>query len=308
MSERKVQNVWIPPDFDPSKSKKTHKKAVVGGRRQTKVRLMAPFTMQCMSCANWIPKSTKFNARKETVPDEDYLGLKIFRFYIRCTRCGAEITFKTDPKNADYVCENNAVRHFEPQKRVIADPDDPVDVQDAMQLLEERTKESKREMDILDALDEIRTRNALMERLDTKQVLEKLSSKKKSFDDMSMEEQEAALLEADAEYARQVFGRKVEEGVIQIWDDESDTESIKRIDEEDEDEAKASLVERLKEKLGGYSLAKRSSDEQLSGIVKKKKSEVLVKPKSSAPSVKPAPSAKTAQSGLELLGAYSDSD
>mgnify|MGYP000217228248 CR=1 FL=1 len=38
----------------------------------------------------------------------------VFRFYIRCTRCNAEFTFKTDPKNSDYTAEHNCCRNFEP--------------------------------------------------------------------------------------------------------------------------------------------------------------------------------------------------
>ena len=29
-----------------------------------------------------------------------------FRFYFKCTTCHAELSFKTDPKNSDYVVEN----------------------------------------------------------------------------------------------------------------------------------------------------------------------------------------------------------
>lgn len=53
---------------------------------------------------------------QETVQNESYLGLLIFRFYIRCPRCVSEITFKTDPENTDYVCENGATRNFQAQK------------------------------------------------------------------------------------------------------------------------------------------------------------------------------------------------
>jgi Saf4/Yju2 protein len=51
---------------------------------------------------------TKFNMRKETVLNEKYLGVYIYRFYFKCTRCYSEITMKTDPKNAGYICEFGA--------------------------------------------------------------------------------------------------------------------------------------------------------------------------------------------------------
>lgn len=52
------------------------------------------FFFRCKTCGEYIYKGKKFNARKETVQNEVYLGLPIFRFYIKCTRCLAEITFK----------------------------------------------------------------------------------------------------------------------------------------------------------------------------------------------------------------------
>lgn len=45
-------------------------------------------------CGEYIYKGKKFNSRKENVDDEDFLGLRIFRFYIRCPKCVAEIAFK----------------------------------------------------------------------------------------------------------------------------------------------------------------------------------------------------------------------
>ncbi|KAG6379250.1 DUF572-domain-containing protein [Boletus reticuloceps] len=157
MSERKVLNKYFPPDFDPS---------LIPRRRGPKnsqqvVRLMAPFSMRCNTCGEYIYKGKKFNARKETVDGEDYYGIKIFRFYIKCTLCSAEITFKTDPKNTDYTAEHGASRNFEPwrdEKQV--EEDDRLarleeEENNPMKALENRTVDAKREMDILDALQDI---------------------------------------------------------------------------------------------------------------------------------------------------------
>ena len=39
---------------------------------------------------------------------------KVFRFYFRCSACGAEMTMKTDPEHADYTVEQGATRNYEP--------------------------------------------------------------------------------------------------------------------------------------------------------------------------------------------------
>lgn len=146
---------------------------------------------RCNTCGEYIYKGKKFNARKETVEGEDYLGIKIFRFYIkwyvlipfidlfithfpldtlRSTLCSAEITFKTDPKNTDYTAEHGASRNFEPWRDEKAEEEDRLakleeEENNPMKVLENKTVDSKREMDILDALQDIRARNARNERV-----------------------------------------------------------------------------------------------------------------------------------------------
>ncbi|KAJ3162304.1 hypothetical protein HDU86_004784 [Geranomyces michiganensis] len=225
MSERKVLNKYFPPDFDPSKIPRRK----LAKDQQHKVRLMTPFSMQCTICGEYVAKGKKFNARKERVLGEDYLGIQVFRFYIRCPRCSGEITFKTDPQKADYVAEHGAVRNFEPWRddddaneahralRVAAEENNP------MKALENRTLDSKREMDILDALDEIRMRNARSERVDADGVvLDGLIGQSIE----ARERARAAIEEQDDALAKAIFKNAV------------DGDLVRRIsfDEDDEDD------------------------------------------------------------------------
>ncbi|KAI0119992.1 DUF572-domain-containing protein [Nemania sp. FL0031] len=174
MSERKVLTKYYPPDFDPSSIQRVRQPKATGPKVQT-VRLMAPFSMKCLQCGEYIYRGRKFNARKETPLDEKYLGtIQIFRFYIKCTRCSAEICFRTDPKHNDYACERGAKRNTEPWRVGREETDEErldrlekeEEERDAMVELEAKTVDAKREMAVADALDEIRTRNARFERAD----------------------------------------------------------------------------------------------------------------------------------------------
>jgi len=215
MSERKVLNKYFPPDFDPSKipRRKGPKNS------QQVVRLMAPFSMRCNTCGEYVYKGKKFNARKETVEGEDYYGIKIFRFYIKCTLCSAEITFKTDPKNTDYAAEHGASRNFEPwrEERVLEEEDRLAKLEaeenNPMKALENRTVDSKREMDILDALQDIRARNSRNEKVDERAIQEmlarRLAEEELEPDEEAMEKKRWE--DEDERLVRQVFD-KVEAG------------------------------------------------------------------------------------------------
>ena len=53
--------------------------------------------------------------RHRPAQSEKYLDtIMVFRFYFRCSKCSAEITMKTDPKNSDYIMEHGASRNYEP--------------------------------------------------------------------------------------------------------------------------------------------------------------------------------------------------
>jgi hypothetical protein len=205
MSERKVLSKYYPPDFDPSKITRQRGPKQVGPKVQT-VRLMAPFSMKCTHCGEFIYKGRKFNARKET-SDEKYYNISIYRFYIRCTRCSGEITFKTDPKNMDYEAERGAKRNFEPWREAkLAEETDEERLdrlereeseRDAMKELETKVLDAKTEMAIADALDEIRSRNARIDRADKDGTMTDVVD--------IVDDERKRQEEEDAEAARKVF-------------------------------------------------------------------------------------------------------
>jgi len=178
MGERKVLNKYYPPDFDPAKVPKS-----AGGRNSTFIiRVMAPCNMRCTTCGEYIYKGRKFNARKEDVDDMDYLGLRIYRFYIKCTACVSEICFRTDPESCDYVLEAGATRNFEALKRA----EEQLEREDIarkeelennpMKLLEERTAASKHEMDLAESLDELKELNRRKTEVNTEDIVRKLNN------------------------------------------------------------------------------------------------------------------------------------
>lgn len=229
MSERKVLNKYYPPDFDPSKIPRLH----LPKDRQYTVRLMAPCNMKCKTCGEYIYKGKKFNARKETVQGEDYLGLKIFRFYIKCTRCLAEITFKTDPQNADYIVEHGATRNFQALKLAEEQAEreqrdrEEEEASNPMKLLENRTKASKLEMDVMESLEELRELQERHANIDYEKMLTRHADHAEMLKKRQEDEDEAVI--------RSIFGK-----------DESDV-VIRRILDEDEDSDDDALRIRLKD-------------------------------------------------------------
>lgn len=181
MGERKVLNRYVPADFDPKiipKFKRDKNKAV-------EVRTMLPFSIRCETCGEYMGRGKKFNSRKEYCQGEDYMGIRRWRFLIKCCVCSAEISFKTDPQSTDYVCEYGATRNFELWKENDAAKEEEErareeDEADAMKSLENRTMDSKMEMDVLDALDEIKAMNQRYERVDTESILRRREEAEKA--------------------------------------------------------------------------------------------------------------------------------
>ena len=186
------------------------------------------YDMAKSSKGEYIYKGRKFNARKETT-DKKYYNIAIYRFYIRCTRCSGEITFLTDPKNMDYECEKGAKRNFEPWRDASGGKEESEEERldrlereeeerNVMVELETKTMDAKREMQIADALDEIRTRNARNERAGREGGVEVMDAK-----DLRDEERERMARE-DEEAARRAFTTETGEKVRRIGEDGEDEE------------------------------------------------------------------------------------
>jgi hypothetical protein len=173
MSERKVLNKYYPPDFDASKIPRVKREK----NRQFTIRLMVPFNIRCTTCGEYIYRGKKFNARKEDVIGRTYLGIQIYRFYIKCTKCLAEITFLTDPENQDYQMENGAIRNFESvrlaekQAELEEKQKKEEEENNPMKVLENRTRDSRREMAIIETLEDLRELNAANASVDTETLI-----------------------------------------------------------------------------------------------------------------------------------------
>ncbi|KAI4385912.1 hypothetical protein MLD38_003900 [Melastoma candidum] len=223
MGERKVLNKYYPPDFDPAKLPRVRRPK----NQQIKVRMMLPMSIRCSLCGNYIYKGTKFNSRKEDVIGETYLGIQIFRFYFKCTKCSAEITMKTDPQNSDYVVESGATRNFEPWREKDEEADkekrkrEQEEMGDAMKSLENRTMDSKREMDILAALDEMKSMKSRHATVSIDAMLEALQ-RTSADKEKKLEEEDEALIKSVVFHNSKDFVRRIEDDSDSNSDEEDD--------------------------------------------------------------------------------------
>ena len=259
MAERKVLNKYFAPDFDPTKLPRNKKDKF----ERMKVRMMLPMSIRCNTCGEYLYRGKKLNSRKETILGEEYLGIKIYRFYMKCTRCSAEFTIKTDPKNADYMTESNCSRNFEPWREKDKEAEEKEkekqeEENDAMKKLENRTLESKMEMDILDSLDHIRSLNAKNAKLTTEEVLEMRAKE--------VQQEEEAILKSI------VF--KNSENYVKRVEDENEEEGSKRkVKEEQKTEEKPQLsLEEISVKAK-FIQNKKDSQSAPKFVVKKRKME-----------------------------------
>ena len=139
----------------------------------------------------------------------------------------------------DYTCERGAKRNFEVWRKEDGDDEHKLETDEerldrleaeeaergAMEVLEGKVVDAKREMEIADALDEIRTRNARIQRAEGKgEVDQALEQAERARAELELEKRK---LEAeDEEAARRAFGRGIEDDEDVEGNDTVNTESL----------------------------------------------------------------------------------
>ncbi|KAL5286821.1 CCDC130 family protein [Megaselia abdita] len=172
MGERKGQNKYYPPDYDPKKGGLNKFLGTHALRERARkidqgiiiIRFEMPYNIWCDGCKNHIGMGVRYNAEKTRVGN--YYTTPIYQFRMKCHLCDNHFEIKTDPANLDYVIMSGARRQEnrwdplqneqivpetkETQKKLFDDP---------MYKLEHQTKDAQAGDDAKPALEKLYMRN-----------------------------------------------------------------------------------------------------------------------------------------------------
>ncbi|XP_013166268.1 PREDICTED: coiled-coil domain-containing protein 130 homolog [Papilio xuthus] len=116
MGERKGQNLYYPPDYDPKvgglnkfqgthalreRARKLHMGILI-------IRFEMPYNIWCDGCQNHIGMGVRYNAEKKKIGM--YYSTPVYQFRMKCHLCDNHFEIKTDPGNLDYVIVSGARR------------------------------------------------------------------------------------------------------------------------------------------------------------------------------------------------------
>ncbi|XP_072932458.1 coiled-coil domain-containing protein 130 homolog [Epargyreus clarus] len=116
MGERKGQNLYYPPDYDPrvgglnkflgthalrERARKIHMGILI-------IRFEMPYNIWCEGCKNHIGMGVRYNAEKTKIGM--YYTTPVYQFRMKCHLCDNHFEIKTDPGNLDYVIVSGARR------------------------------------------------------------------------------------------------------------------------------------------------------------------------------------------------------
>jgi len=134
MGERKGQNFYYPPDFDPKKHGSLNGYHGVHALRERArkldrgiliIRFEMPYNIWCGGCKKHIGMGVRYNAEKTKVGM--YYTTPIYQFRMKCHLCTNHFSIKTDPANLDYVIVEGASRQerrWDPTENGQVVPDD----------------------------------------------------------------------------------------------------------------------------------------------------------------------------------------
>ena len=145
---------------------------------------MLPMTICCTQCGEYMGRGTKFNARQEEAIGLEWMGLKRWRFYLKCSSCSQEMTFLTDPENDHYVTEHGCTRNFEPWRvkqevNKILDEKKKQIESDSIKALENKSSIIKNQLDLMDTINDLQDINKKNAFMDHDKVINKLNRKRK---------------------------------------------------------------------------------------------------------------------------------
>ncbi|KAJ1523699.1 hypothetical protein ONE63_001533 [Megalurothrips usitatus] len=116
MGERKGQNHYYPPDYDPRKGSLNAFLGTHALRERARkihlgiliIRFEMPYNIWCEGCKNHIGMGVRYNAEKKKIGM--YYTTPVYQFRMKCHLCDNHFEIKTDPGNLDYVIVSGARR------------------------------------------------------------------------------------------------------------------------------------------------------------------------------------------------------
>jgi len=172
MGERKGQNKYYPPDYDPKKGGLNKFQGTHALRERARkihlgiiiIRFEMPYNIWCEGCKNHIGMGVRYNAEKTKVGM--YYTTPVFKFRMKCHLCDNHFEIQTDPGNLDYVILSGARRQenrWDPLQNEQVVPETK-EVQkrlfdDAMYKLEHQAKDAKAGADAKPVLQKLMERN-----------------------------------------------------------------------------------------------------------------------------------------------------
>lgn len=116
MGERKGQNMYYPPDYDPKYGGLNKFQGTHALRERAKkidqgiliIRFEMPYNIWCDACNNHVGMGVRYNAEKKKVGM--YYSTPVYQFRMKCHLCDNYYEIKTDPGKLDYEIVSGARR------------------------------------------------------------------------------------------------------------------------------------------------------------------------------------------------------